>query len=188
MEMDTEPAARFSLISEHACSGEPVLGFSPTSAFIPELEESLPIDSVTPSLNRMQQAGEDPRYTFRVVGDFVGNRETYTGSCTLEMWCRSWHTQILYCRFAPLDANMFDHFQKKASSPRCKKQATAVFCHPSEFCCIQRPHQSAVFAVETEFSWLTKDKQGDGVNRRYTIKKSDGKAIHKEILLSLIHI
>lgn len=61
-------------------------------------------------------------------------------------------------------------------------QATAVLCYPSEVCCVQRPRQSAVFAVVNDFSWLTKDKRDDIVYRRYTIKEPNGKTIHEETL------
>ncbi|WP_407699781.1 HIRAN domain-containing protein [Stieleria sedimenti] len=75
--MDSEAPARFALIAEHACSGEPVLGFMPSAAFIPK---SVAVDASATAPNqsqRIQQSDADPRYTFRVVGDFVGNRESY---------------------------------------------------------------------------------------------------------------
>ncbi|QDV84968.1 HIRAN domain protein [Stieleria magnilauensis] len=77
MPMDSEAPARFALIAEHACSGEPVLGVMPSAAFIPKTA-TVDAGATAPNQSqRIQQSGTDPRYTFRVVGDFVGNRESY---------------------------------------------------------------------------------------------------------------
>lgn len=73
--MQSELSAGFGLISEHACSGEPVLGFSPSGNFRPEIVEAEVVDPAIDQSHRNQQLESDPRYTFRVVGDFVGNRE-----------------------------------------------------------------------------------------------------------------
>lgn len=71
----SEAFSRFALIGEHVCSGEPVLGFSPSTKFIPEIVEAERVEPVQNPVNRNRQLDSDPRYTFRVVGDFVGNRE-----------------------------------------------------------------------------------------------------------------
>lgn len=75
--MQSEQSAGFGLIAEHACSGEPVLGFSPTSNFLPDIEEAEVVEPTIEESHRNQQLDSDPRYTFRVVGDFVGNREAH---------------------------------------------------------------------------------------------------------------
>jgi DNA-directed RNA polymerase subunit RPC12/RpoP/tellurite resistance protein len=68
---------RFALIAQYAASGEPVLGFDPTDRFIPdvldvtEVLEFPAIDGYPPVI------ASAPRYTFRVVGDHVGNRAAF---------------------------------------------------------------------------------------------------------------
>ncbi|TWU67658.1 HIRAN domain-containing protein [Crateriforma conspicua] len=66
-DMRDKEIACFALIAEHFCSGEPVLGFHPTTTFVPQDVES----------DTKPVANDYPRYTFRVVGDFVGNRESH---------------------------------------------------------------------------------------------------------------
>ncbi|WP_417731662.1 HIRAN domain-containing protein [Rosistilla oblonga] len=75
--MLSELSARFGLVAEYTCSGEPVLGVSPSSNFIPNIVDAEVIEPMTTHPNRNRNADSDPRYTFRVVGDFVGNRESH---------------------------------------------------------------------------------------------------------------
>jgi hypothetical protein len=69
---------RFALITEYASSGQPVLGFDPTSRFVPDILDATieefdfveEVDGTFPA----NISRTEPRYTFRVVGDHVGNR------------------------------------------------------------------------------------------------------------------
>ncbi|WP_164100992.1 HIRAN domain-containing protein [Candidatus Laterigemmans baculatus] len=70
----SEMQEQFALVAEHACSGQPVLGHAATSSFIPEVVNAELVAVSGVSGSRIQHSGADPKYTFRVVGDFVGNR------------------------------------------------------------------------------------------------------------------
>ena len=74
LNMRSEEGSRFALIAEHACSGEPVLGFEPTASFIPEVIEAQVVSSPSNQSPPVRSTASEPRYTFRVVGDHVGNR------------------------------------------------------------------------------------------------------------------
>jgi hypothetical protein len=70
---------RFSLIAEYACSGQPVLGIDATSRFVPDdldavIEEFDFVEEVDQTNYSRNAAWAEPRYTFRVVGDHIGNR------------------------------------------------------------------------------------------------------------------
>jgi hypothetical protein len=70
----SKAGGRFALIAQFACSGEPVLGFDPIDRFVPDVLDATEvlefpvIDDCPPFI------ASAPRYTFRVVGDHVGNR------------------------------------------------------------------------------------------------------------------
>lgn len=66
----------FGLIGEYACSGEPVLGRVPEQHFIPAQALAEQAGYAEPSSVYLGDL-EEPRYTFRVVGDFVGNRQNH---------------------------------------------------------------------------------------------------------------
>jgi tellurite resistance protein len=68
---------RFALITEYACSGQPVLGFDPPSRFVPDvLDAEIEAFEFVEAVDRddFSSNGASPRYTFRVVGDHIGNR------------------------------------------------------------------------------------------------------------------
>ena len=79
---------RFAMLVQHAITGEPVLGTEPTQAFIPPVVESNMGSSASPPiLNRSgsstapnvewQPTSDEPRYTFRVVGDQYEGRSQW---------------------------------------------------------------------------------------------------------------
>jgi hypothetical protein len=66
---------RFAMLVEYAVSNQPVLGLDPTDAFIPENVVEFDFDTDSPSVTlEWQEPSAEPRYTFRVVGDHVGDR------------------------------------------------------------------------------------------------------------------
>lgn len=71
---------RFSLITEYACSGQPVLGIDPTSRFVPDIFDAQVVEYASINLvdnDGLATNGDAPRYTFRVVGDHIGHRAAY---------------------------------------------------------------------------------------------------------------
>lgn len=73
----------FCLIAEHACSGEPVLGYIASSNFIPDVRIAKLAELSSASDERIQRSGSDPKYTFRVVGEFIGNRSDLIGRLSI---------------------------------------------------------------------------------------------------------
>jgi hypothetical protein len=70
---------RFALITEHICSGQPVLGFDPHSRFVPDVQDAEIleyefVEEVDQGYSSHAGNWAEPRYTFRVVGDHIGNR------------------------------------------------------------------------------------------------------------------
>ena len=73
---------RFGLITESACTNQPVLGFDSTARFIPDamdaqIEEFDFVEIVGGADRPFRGGAEPPRYTFRVVGDHIGNRASH---------------------------------------------------------------------------------------------------------------
>lgn len=77
LNMKSESGSHFALIADHACSGEPVLGYEPIENFIPEIVDAMPVSSSLSAYSSNVVTGSEPRYTFRVVGDHIGNRAEY---------------------------------------------------------------------------------------------------------------
>jgi hypothetical protein len=75
---------RFAMLAEYAVSNQPVLGTEPTDAFIPESPIDLGHDLGTPVVTlEWQDPTREPRYTFRVVGDHIGDRAYWIGQINL---------------------------------------------------------------------------------------------------------
>lgn len=75
---------RFALVAEHLVSGDPVLGVDPPENFIPAVVDAEAAPLAPPKVSSRKQVTANnpaqvdlPRYTFRVVGDHVGNRSDF---------------------------------------------------------------------------------------------------------------
>ena len=64
---------RFAMVAQHVRSGDPVLGIIPKNSFIPQLIEAT---IVSPGdFEALDRSASGSKYTFRVVGDFVHDRQ-----------------------------------------------------------------------------------------------------------------
>jgi hypothetical protein len=112
----------FCLLAEHTCSGEPVLGHVPSSNFIPGVRIAKLAGSAGPSENRIQRSDSDPKYTFRVVGDFVGNRSDMIERLTVG------EEVVLRCEpDNPVDPNAVAVFDKSRNQLGYLKRDVAIW-------------------------------------------------------------
>lgn len=68
---------QFAMIAQYVVSRQPVLGIEPRATFIPEYIEAELVDEKGSSAVSGFQVPSEPRFTFRVVGDHIGNRAAF---------------------------------------------------------------------------------------------------------------
>ncbi|PQO42810.1 HIRAN domain-containing protein [Blastopirellula marina] len=69
---------QFAMLVQHTVTQQPVLGVEPTTRFVPEIAETNSTKDThpTPSTSSFHTPDE-PRFTFRVVGDHIGDRSNW---------------------------------------------------------------------------------------------------------------
>ena len=81
---DSAKTDRFSMLAEYAVTNQPVLGLIPTDSFIPDRQYTFAIDPGLAFADLDSPISSiNPRYTFRVVGDHIGDREYWIDQINL---------------------------------------------------------------------------------------------------------